>query len=100
MKSRMSDKTRFKKKRGLGSGKNYLPWIQVQDFSSKGMSSRVLGKKTGRTHHFLSLLEVNLFYILDYSQGVEDIREQFPLELSETRQIANSLSIKHPEDGA
>lgn len=38
--------------RGKGEGKDYLPWLQVGDFSSKGRSHRVYGIKTDRIHHF------------------------------------------------
>lgn len=38
-------------------------------------------------HHFLSKLETNYFYWLDWSPIVSDIREQYPLlPLEETRQ--------------
>lgn len=65
--------------RGQGIGASYIPWILVQDFSSKGMAARVQGAKTGRAHHLMSNLETNFFFILDWSDDVLDIREQYPL---------------------
>jgi hypothetical protein len=38
------------------------------------------------------------FYLLDWSDSVIDIREQFPLEREKTLTIADSKKIKHPED--
>jgi len=38
--------------RGQGEGKDYKPWLTVQDFPSKGRVSRVFGWKTKRIHHF------------------------------------------------
>ena len=41
-------------KRGQGVGKDYIPWLKIQDFSSQGHSHRIPGWKTGRIHHLLS----------------------------------------------
>jgi hypothetical protein len=72
------------------------PGIQVHHISSYGVSGRICGWKSGRTHHLLSKLERQWFYILEWSPIVADIREQFPLELEETQNIATSLKIRHP----
>jgi hypothetical protein len=54
---------RYKKEgRGQGTGKDYVPWIKVQDFPSNGRSHRVPGWKTGRIHHLLSDQEKRTFY--------------------------------------
>lgn len=93
----------FKKyiKEGRGSGirKDYKPWINIQNISSLGESSRILGWKTERVQHFLSNNESSYFYILEWSDIVVDIREQFPLvDYKETAKIAENLGIKHPVD--
>lgn len=82
--------------RGTGEGANYLPWVQIHDFPSRGISSRPLGIKTGRVHHLLSRNEDDYFTLQDHNDNVLDIREQFPLRLTETLQIASKLNIKHP----
>jgi hypothetical protein len=85
--------------RGQGSGAEYIPWIRIQDFSSKGMVSRVKGAKTGRVHHFLSNLEMMFFCLLDWSDEVFDIREQYPLsDLRSAVEIAESAKIRYPYD--
>ena len=43
----------------------YKPWIQIQDFPSKGIVSRVKGRTTGRIHHLMSNLELRYFLLLD-----------------------------------
>lgn len=92
-----SNKTRFKEKRGQGHGKLYIPWIKVGEFSSNGQSSRVLGLKTGREHHFHSNFEASIFYIFDLQSEVKDIREQYPLlDLDLAHSIASQLGIKYP----
>ncbi|MCB2310431.1 hypothetical protein LGL55_04760 [Clostridium tagluense] len=85
-------------KKGVGSGRgyNYIPWIKIQDVSSKGRSSMIKAIKTGRQHELLSDMERDYFYILDYSDKVKDIREQFPLlPLEDTELISKELGIEH-----
>jgi hypothetical protein len=81
---------------GQGAGGDYKPAIQVRDFSSKGLSTQGNGWKTGRTHHFLSNLEFSYFYALEWSPIVSDIREQYPLPIEETLEIAKQCNISHP----
>lgn len=89
----------LKEGRGQGTGGDYKPWIQIHDFPSRGVSARIPGRTTGRIHHLLSRNEEYFFYILDADPEVLDIREQFPLRLSETMEIARTLNIKHPWKG-
>jgi len=85
--------------RGQGAGAGYKPWLTVQDFPSHGMVSRVKGQTTGRTYHLMSNNETNLFYLLDWSDDVLDIREQYPLlDLSEVINLAELAKIKYPYD--
>ena len=87
--------------RGQGTLENYKPWITIHDIASKGVSSRILGYTTGRIHHTLSTLETSFFYLLDASDKVIDIREQYPLlPVDETVSIADRTGIRHPRDQA
>jgi hypothetical protein len=88
----------LKEGRGQGHGKNYRPWLTIQDVSSLGRSSRIHSRKTGREHHLLSDIETALFLLLDWSDSVTDIREQFPLDRDETRVIAADMGVRHPAD--
>lgn len=88
----------IKEGRGQGIGAEYIPWIKIQDFPSNGVCSRIRGRTTGRIHHLLSRNESAYFYLLDCSENVSDIREQFPLRLQDTLDIARSLGIRHPWD--
>lgn len=89
----------IKEGRGTGIGKDYLPWIRIQDVASKGRVTRVKGIKTGRQHELLSDMERNYFYFLEFTNEVIDIREQYPLlPLEETLSIAMELGIPHPKD--
>ena len=87
---------RIKQGRGQGKGKDYLPWVTIHDFPSKGIVTRTLGRKTNRVCHLLSGLESDYFVILDDMENVEDIREQFPLRLMDTTILAHELNISHP----
>lgn len=82
---------------GQGTGIDYKPWIKIQDVPSLGRSTRLKGIKIPRQHEFLSDLERNYFYLLEYSDLVVDIREQYPLlPIEETIVISDELGIKHP----
>ncbi|NMM62206.1 heteromeric transposase endonuclease subunit TnsA [Clostridium sp. P21] len=90
---------RIKEGYGVGSGQEYKPWIKIQDLGSKGRSSRFKGIKTGRQHDVLSDMERNYLNLLEYSDYVLDIKEQYPLQpLSETLSIAKELGIEHPKN--
>ena len=90
---------RIKEGRGQGTLAEYKPWITIHDFASKGVVSRVRGLKTGRVHHLMSRNEAAYFFILDSSDHVIDIREQFPLlGVDETVRIAAEAGIRHPCD--
>jgi hypothetical protein len=82
--------------RGQGHGPKYKPWLMARDVPSKGYVNRILGWKTKRRHEFLSNLEANYFYLLDWSPVVTDCREQFPLDRNETLAIAKRCGIEHP----
>lgn len=49
--------------RGQGELMEYKPCVQVQDFPSKGIVSRVKGRTTGRIHHLMSNLELRYFLL-------------------------------------
>jgi hypothetical protein len=82
---------------GQGEGSSYKPWLTVQSFPSLGRSHRVKGWKTFRKHQLLSDLELQYFYVLEWSQVVVDVREQYPLWPRETtKTVADQLGLKHP----
>lgn len=88
---------RLSEGRGAGRGKDYKPWLRIQDVPSQGLASRVFGSTTGREHHLLSNLEFDCFLVLDWDESVVDIREQYPLlSLEETLALAQEIGILHP----
>ena len=80
--------------RGQGDRASYKPWITVHDFPSLGKVVRIRGLTTGRIHHLLSQLEKYFFLELDNDPSVTDIKEQFPLPLSEE---SSRLWVQAPE---
>lgn len=89
----------IKEGRGQGTGKEYLPWLTIQDVPSEGRATRGVGWTTGRRHQLLSDIERDYCYLLDYFDDVSDIREQFPLlPLEETQMIAEKIGLNHPSD--
>ena len=86
-----------KEGRGKGRGKDYKPWITIQDFPSVGRASRLPGWKSDRVHHLMSDWESRLFYIFEWCQEVQDIREQYPLlDLDLAMEIAKEMGIEYP----
>lgn len=84
--------------RGQGELSEYIPWLKIQDFNSNGNVTRLMGWKTKRQHEFLSNLELGYFYLLDWSEDVYDIREQYPLDRELTFKIAKDKGISHSID--
>ena len=92
---------RIKEGRGKGTLRDYKPWVTINDYPSKGRSTRIQGIKTGRLHHLMSDMEKYFFYLCEWDSNVIDIREKFPLDRGLTFEIAENLKIKHPtvDDG-
>jgi len=85
--------------RGQGEGSEYKPWIRIQDFASLGTVSRIYSPKTERVHHLLSNKELYYFYLVEWSDKVTDIREQFPLSNVELAiNTAADAGIVYPTD--
>jgi hypothetical protein len=92
------DTKRLAEKRGTGSGKDYVPFIKVGEFSSSGESIRVKSRVAKRIHHFHSGIEFSAFMIFEWFHNTLDIREQFPIPLTDSLLIAKELGIKHPQN--
>jgi hypothetical protein len=69
----------LKEGRGQGIGKDYKPWINTYEFSSKGRATRIYGIKTGRIHQLHSDNQYRAFLIFEFNPRVIDIRESYPL---------------------
>ncbi|HZT59827.1 MAG TPA: hypothetical protein VFA21_14545 [Pyrinomonadaceae bacterium] len=94
--SRETFNSYLKEGRGQGRGKGYKPWLTIHDFPSQGRSTRAPDWKAGRVQHFMSDHEVRYFYLLEWSDSVTDIREQFPLiEYEVAREIAKDMGIAY-----
>jgi hypothetical protein len=85
------------KTRGLGSGKDYEPFIKVHELSSSGESVRIRSASVGRIHHLLSGIELLAFLVFDQFEQTTDIREQYPLPTGDTLDICARLGIRHPQ---
>lgn len=77
-----------KEGRGQGQKENYKPWLYVYNVPSRGRSHRIWSYTSNRVVHCLSDLELSVFLLLEWSFVVDDIREQFPLDLQTTLSTA------------
>lgn len=93
----------LKEGRGQGEGADYKPWLTINDYPSLGRATRVFGWKTNRIHHFFTDLQTRYFYILEWSEAVQDIRESFPLlqaeEVIQDKDGLNFDAFKDKESG-
>lgn len=91
--SKYSSDTSF----GQGELAEYSPHLTVRSVSRpNARSNRALCWKTGRVHHFLSDNEYRYYLYLVWANDVVDIREQFPLKLAQTEEIARSFGVRYP----
>jgi hypothetical protein len=71
--------------------------VSLQLPDDTGGARNTLGIKTGRIHHTLSNLEYGYLLLLEFSDEVVDIREQFPIfPTSAAKRIAAKLGIRYP----
>ena len=82
--------------KGQGEGANYRPWLGPREGGQLGNVHRILGHTTGRIHVLFGGNERSLFYLLDWSDSVLDIREQYPMDRDVTSALAEELGIRHP----
>jgi hypothetical protein len=91
----------LKEERGLGEGKDYIPWVKINEFSSKGRATRIMGLVTKRIHHFSSDNQLRAFLIFEASNCVIDIRETYPLlDLMEVIDYKEDLALDKFRDKA
>lgn len=95
---KITETGKLREERGTGTGASYKPWIKIREVNSLGTATSVLDYKTGRNVELLSQGEVYYWYYLRWQDEVEDIREQYPLDLETTVGIANKLGYAHPHD--
>ncbi len=91
-----SRKTKLSRRMGVGTGKNYRPYITTSEFNSLGTTAVIPDWKTGRGVHCLSQAEAYWYYILRWDDTNVDIREQFPLDRGITEDICKKNGFKHP----
>ena len=87
---------RIKEGRGTGHGADYKNWIDIHDYPSTGVVSRVPSLKFKRSIDVFSTIELRTLYLLEILPGIDDAREQFPLDRDRTQEIARRLKIRHP----
>lgn len=87
---------KHKEGRCKGEGLDYVPWIKANEFSSTGSSYVAYNYKTKRQVHLLANSEALVFFCLLWDDDVSDIKEQYVLDLDETKEIAELLGVRKP----
>lgn len=70
--------------RGQGKKEQYRPWLTVSDIPSRGRSTRIFSHKANRIVHLLTDTQLRYFYLLEWSEAIIDINEQYPCLHMET----------------
>lgn len=95
----MSEEAKEKAKRNT-IDEYYQAWIQSQEYTTASHTTcSFTDWKSGRLMHFLGLNQFYAYLILRYKDYVLDIYEQYPLNLDETNNIADSLGYKRFNHG-
>lgn len=76
----------------------HLPYITVKDLSSVGRRHMCWCTKQNRDIHLQSDGEYRTYQYFIHKTDVIEVREQFPLDIRETMEIAMALGIIHPRD--
>ncbi len=84
---------------GRGQGLNYRPWLTGHEFASRGVYTRMVGLTIPRIYVFLSRLESDLFVLYDTDPLVDDILDQYYMDLPTTLELSEKMGIKHPWSG-
>jgi len=88
-------RARIRRRRGIGSGSDYVPWLKVRDVPSRGTSQVSHGVFSGRSHHLLSELEAIYFFLLERRAGTAEIREQWPiLDMDRTLEFCARFGVR------
>lgn len=95
----ISEEGKILEGRGTGTGSRYKPWIKIREVNSNGTATSFPDWKHGRMVELLSQAELWWYVILRWDDSVEDIREQFPLDLDETTDIARQFGFRPVQDG-
>ena len=97
---KVSERTKMREGRGLGHGSEYKPWIRATEFPGHlGTHHSPIDWHHGRTMHLLSNGEYWMYLMLRWEDNVLDIREQYPLPLEATTEIARVHHLRHPRVG-
>lgn len=88
---------RFTAGYGAGNGSNYRPTIEVSDFSSSGVQTRIADEELDRIVHVHSNGERALYHALKFfRRGLLEYKEQFAMDRRVTLGAAKRLGIRHP----
>lgn len=97
----ISDET--KKSRNWGNINSeeavYHSFKTIPETYSYGLSTLVWDWKVDRSVHTFSIAETKVFYSLRWNDAIVEIKEHVPMDLEETKMIAESLGYKIPFSG-
>ena len=94
---------RKKKKQALMRVKErnaYVPQVKAKQIKGTSVPCVIVDYKTGRSVELLSQGEKYIWYLLRFDDNVQEIYEQYPLDLNITMDLARTYGIKHPRNNS
>lgn len=95
---RITEEGKARQRRGLGIGRDYKPYILTREINSLGTTTNFVDWKHGRSIQLLSQAELGWYIELRWDDSVNDIREQYPLDLELTLELSDYWGIRHPKN--
>lgn len=90
--------TRDKEHRCQGYGKDYVPYIKIQEARSSGVASMIYDPIEGRSIHVLSETERLTYDEIRWDEQTLHIREQYLLDTSRVRKAQQLLGLPQTGD--
>ena len=82
----------------LKRGVSHTPHIKAKQIKGLSIPCVVVDYKTGRSVELLSQGEKYIWYLLRFDDEIEDIYEQYPLDLEITLELSRKYGILHPKN--
>lgn len=79
-----------------GDKADYRPWINIRSLHSQTPRFRIPSTRFNRTIHLMSYGERCAFYLYEWDDRVQDLKEQYALDPRVTREICARLNYRHP----
>ena len=79
--------------RGTGSGPEYVPLLKANEAKANSTAYMIKDPIAGRFVHTMSSVEKDFFYTLRWDREIEEIREQYVMDMDKVRMITDRYNL-------